>query len=73
MPGPINLGGDAVADFAASLAQASTNVGEKPPEADAAEAVAARLNPMGVILPALTDDSRRMAATKSDPDTPDGA
>lgn len=29
MPGPINLGGDAVADFAASLAQASTNVGEK--------------------------------------------
>jgi hypothetical protein len=38
MPGPINLGGDAVADFAASLAQASKNVGEKPPEPAEAEA-----------------------------------
>lgn len=39
MPGPINLGGDAVADFAASLVQASTNVGEKldAPVTDATE------------------------------------
>lgn len=71
MPGPINLGGDAVADFAASLAEASTNAGEKPPEADDVEAVAG--DESDGSDPSGADDDAGAGSDEVDPDAADGA